>query len=273
MFTFTPDDRHAPRICPNCGDVDTVIKVNRYAQQTVRGHNNKLYVFFEWARLNHKVIANPVRRRIKPIEYPKRHYPFEDIRRLCNYIAAPDSDPIEALTLYLIIFHAFSVWELRNAELPIFHKLDGGYETPPFASAYYILLPKREPSRGDRTPGRPDRRVNFPEKAAPWLQPLLERFEHKRQELSKNRNNKYLLLSRHTARHNIPICGAMVRRIVQRASKRELGAKYNPRFLRITMAMMFVDSTNGGILKWLGWSSYQGFKYMWMQREVIQPAE
>jgi hypothetical protein len=273
MFTFTPEERQAPRICPNCGDIGTIMKVDRFAQRTVRSHHNRLYVFFEWAKLNHKVIANPVRRKIPLSEYSKRHYPFEDIRRLCNYIAAPDSDPIEALALYLIIFHAFSVWELRHAELPIFNKLDGGYETPPLTSAYYILLPKREPSLGDRTPGRPDVRVVFPDKAAPWLNPLLERFEHSRQELSKNHSNKYLLLSTRTARHNIPIGAKMVGSIVQRASQQALGAKYNPRYLRITVAMMFVDSTNGGILKWLGWSSQTGFKYMWMQREVVQPAE
>jgi hypothetical protein len=273
IFTFTPEVRQAPRICPNCGDVGTIMKVDRYAQRSVRNHNDMLHVFFEWARSNHKVIANPVRSKIRLPVYSKRHYPFDDIRRLCNYISAPDSDPIEALTLYLIIFHAFSVWELRHAEVPILNKLDGGYEAPPITSAYYILLPKREPSCGNSTPGRPDLRVNFPEIATPWLNPLLERFEHKRQELSKNRSNKYLLLSTHTALHNIPTSGDLVRRIVQRASQRVLGAKYNPRFLRITVAMMFVDSTNGGILKWLGWSSQQGFKYMWMQREVIQPAK
>lgn len=272
-MTFTPNDRDAPRTCPNCDDVGSISKIDRYTQQSVRAHNNILYVFFEWVRLNHKVLVNPVQRKIRGQDYPIHYYPLEDIRRLCHYISAPDSDPIEALTLYLIIFHALSVWELRHAELPIFHKLDGGFETPPFVSAYYILLPKLEPSRGDRNPGRPDVRVDFPEKAAPWLKPLLERFEHKRQELSKNRSNKYLLLSTHTARHNIPISSWLVREIVQRASQRVLGAKYNPKYLRITVAMMLVDSTNGGILKWLGWSSQQGFKYMWMQREVIQPAE
>jgi hypothetical protein len=271
ILTFTPNDRQAPRTCLTCGSVGSIAKVDRFDPHTILWHNSVLHVFFDWAKSFHKVISNPVRRKISLREYPIRHYPFEDIKRLCQYISAPDSDPIEALALYLIIFHALSVWELRHAELPAIHKLYGGIEIPSFANIYYILVPRREPSRGDRSPGRPDVRVDFPDEAAHWLKPLLERFEQTRQKSSKNRSNTYLFPSSHSTRHNIPVGRWFVGEIVHRASKRVLGAVCTPKILRLTAALMFVDRANGGILKWMGWSTEQGFNYMWASREVIHP--
>ena len=84
------------------------------------------------------------------------------------------------------------------------------------------------PSLGDRTPGRPDVRLDFPAKAASWLKPLLERFERKREQMVSNERNRFLLVAPDKARHNIPVGHVFVWKIVREASLRVLGAACNP---------------------------------------------
>src|SRR5207247_3918204 len=112
---------------------------------------------------------------------------------------------VEALTLYLIMFHALTVWELQHAQLPTVFSLRQDISLPGLAEAYYVIVPKPAPSLGDRSPGRPDVRLDFPAKAAPWLKPLLERFEYQRQQIVRNPRNRYLLIAPKKARHNTPV--------------------------------------------------------------------
>ncbi len=124
----------------------------------------------------------PFRARPQLLSPTIQHYSSEVIKHLCAYLTASDADPVEALILYLIIFHACSVWELQHAELPTVFPLRQNIASPRLAEAYYVIVPKPPPSLGDRSPGRPDVRLDFPDKAAPWLKPLLERFECQREQ-------------------------------------------------------------------------------------------
>jgi predicted GIY-YIG superfamily endonuclease len=202
---FDPYERTCPHICAHCSVIGSLSKIKRLNQETVRGYRGKLRVFFDWAKTNHLVITNPVQRKVTANNPSIEHYTLEVIQDLCRYIPTPDAHPIGALILYLIIFHACSVWELRHAQLPTLYRLHDGIRLPTLAESYHILLPQPPSSRGDYSPGRPNDRVDFPTDAAPWLQPLLDHYEHRRHQVVKNANNRYVLFSSQTAHHNIPV--------------------------------------------------------------------
>jgi hypothetical protein len=270
---FEPGDRKAPRVCVHCATIGSLTKEKRYAQNTVRGHRAKLLIFFDWLKINRMVVVNPVQRKTPAPNPTIQHYPPEVIKRLCVYITAPNADPVEGLALYLIIFHALSVWELQHAQLPTVFSLRQDIAQPRLAEAYYVIVPKPVPSLGDRSPGRPDVRLDFPTKAAPWLKPLLERFEQQREQISRNPRNRYLLIAPNKARHNFPVGHVFIWKLVQQASLRVLGAACNPAMLRKTAGVMFADRAGAGILRWMGWDDQQAFAYTWAAREMIQPQQ
>ncbi len=270
-MAFDPHTRKAPRGCAHCGTIGSLTKQTRSAQNTVRGRRAVLFVFFTWLKMNRMVIANPVQRKTPAPEPTIRHYPPEVIKQLGVYVRAPNADPVEALILYLIIFHALSVWELRHAILPTVLPLRQEIATPALAEAYYVIVPRPAPTRGAHSPGRPDIRLNFPAKAAPWLKPLLRRFEIQRQQRAVDLKNRYLFLTSSTARHNTPSSPVFIWRTVTRASLRVLGAACNPNALRKTAGVIFADRAGAGVLRWMGWDDQQAFAYTYAARETMQP--
>lgn len=63
-MAFEPRDRRAPTVCMHCRAMRSITKVRRYAQDTVRRVRGILRVFFDWAKMNRKVLVNPVQRKI-----------------------------------------------------------------------------------------------------------------------------------------------------------------------------------------------------------------
>src|SRR5260370_21849224 len=179
---FEPSNRQAPRRCIHCGAIGTLTQTSWCAQQTVASHRAAVHGFFDWAKANHLVVANPVQRHIPVPPLTIRHYPPEITKRLC-YLSALDTDPTEGLILYLLIVHACSVWELQHARIPTLIPLTEAIHVPSLAEFYYVMLPKAAPSRGKRSPGLPGSRLAFPFEAVSWLKPLLARFAHQRQEI------------------------------------------------------------------------------------------
>lgn len=273
MMAFEPRQRKAPRACSHCGTLHASIQVRRYAQNTVRGHRAKLFVFFSWAKINHLVVANPLSRRTPAPSPTIRHYPLETIKQLCAYLVAPDAEPTAALSLYLILFHGFSVWELQHVQLPALLPLQREVPVPSLAEAYYLMVPRPAPSLGDRSPGRPSIRLDFPARAASWLKPLLERYEQQRQQVLRNPNNRYLLVAPGKAKHNTPVSKVFVWKTIRCASFRVLGAACNPSTLRKTAGVLFTDHAGPGILRWMGWDDQQAFAYVWAAREIVYPQE
>jgi hypothetical protein len=267
---FEPSNRQAPRLCTHCGAIGTLSQISWCTQSTVAHHRAALLGFFDWAKVNHLVVANPVQRRIPLPPKTIRHYPIEITKQLCS-LSAPDIDPTEGLILYLIIVHACSSRELQHAQLPTVLPLTKAIPVPSLAECYYVVLSKVAPSRGRRSPGRPLTRLDFPSLAAPWLTPLLERFERQRQEIVKDTNNPYLFVVPGYAHRRTPVSDEFIRKLVKRASLHILGAPCNTRLLRQTAAVMLADTISAGILPWLGWNEQQAFVYAWAPREVIIP--
>jgi hypothetical protein len=214
---------------------------------------------------------NPVQRKVPAESLTIRHYTPELIEQLCASLVDPEADPVEALVLYLIIFHAFSVWELRHAEIPGMYVLESGMWVTTLSETYGVNLPRPPASRGAHSPGRPDTHIPFAEAALSWLKPLLSRFESDRQRHLENTNSRYLLLSPFSSRHNTPASGTFIKSIVHRASLRVLGVVCNPNTLRKTSGVIFTDQAGSGVLRWHGWEEQQAFAYTWAQRVLVQP--
>ena len=109
-MAFDPRERNAPRMCSHCGTIGTLVKEKRLAQNTVRGHRAKLFVFFDWLKMNRMVISNPVQSKVPAPSPTIQHYSLDVIKQLGDYLRAADTDPFEALMLYLVIFHAPPHW-------------------------------------------------------------------------------------------------------------------------------------------------------------------
>lgn len=254
--------------CNSCDAVDSARKTRRYSHATVQKDCSMLRIFFRWAEIS-GFGPNPVGVAVRN-EFAFRHYSDDVIKRLVEYVFSPHAQPIEALVLYLIIFHAFSVWELTHALLP--HADINVSERRGLSDGYYVVLQAREVTRHNITPGRPEARVEFPASVATLLKPLLQRYERWRLETLDNLNNEYLLVAPGRARHDNPVCREFVRRVVKRGSIGAGVGECNPKRLRATTATSFADSGVIGVLTKLGWSASQGFRLTWSEnREVVYP--
>ena len=270
LTSFDPRHPQVPKVCSYCGAVRSIIKVARYAQNTVRGQRAKLFVFFEWAKINRLVITNPVKHKTPAPSPTITHYNRDVIERLCEYIVSPKADPVEALMLYLIILHAFSVWELRYAEIPIY-TLHKGSPFLRLTETYSVIVPQSAASLGNCSPGRPYVQLDFPSNALNWLRPLLERFESLRTQTVKNDQNRYLFFAPNKTRHCTPVSSFYIWKTVRQASLGVLGAACNPVTLKKTAGIIFADTAGAGILRWMGWSDQQAFAYTWAARQTVHP--
>lgn len=266
-----PLDRIPPQTCNRCSAICSFIETKRYAIETIRKECGKLRVFFDWARINHLVIANPIKHKIKPLAPTIRHYPLGVIEKLAAKIADPELDPTEALALYLIIFHAYSIWELQHAQIPTAVPADKSVSRPTIADASYLIVPKPAPSRGKHTPGRPETRVDFAPEAEWCLRPLLKRYEEQRRLRAKNQNNLYVFITGRSGLYNKPVNHEYIKNIVHRASVKILGARVSPGMLRKTSGIIFTECGSASDLREMGWSREQGLAYEWHQRIVVNP--
>jgi hypothetical protein len=275
-----------------CGAVGSCVRVKRHARQYVNTQTSSLRVFFDWAKLHGVLEVNPVAHEmcrirsrtftvvgcdgeVTEVERVIRRYDDRVVEKLCAYIVSPDADPEEALVLYLIIFHLCTVAELRNAKVPSLMKEESDPAVTASAAAdyEYLFVPQREFTRGNRSVRRPTSTIKFPQKALPWLAPVLRRYYEKREEVVRAEHHEYLLAGEGRSRHNKPVCKAYVSRLVRTASLRALGGAVNPWDLRRTAAAVFAQRSKrrGAILTRMGYSEVRATHFNYLETFILRP--
>lgn len=259
------DARLRAYACPLCGTNNLTVKPGR-SYQTVRAYHSCLKMFFLWAKLTRRVMNNPVEGKMKAPKQTLKTYDRDVLFKLLKYVRDPHSNPCRALTLYLILCHLFTVWELRHARIPA--KLQA---TNSFAEAYRISVQHPDVSRSNHAPGRPNRWVHFAPSATVWLTPLLHRFEQMRREECRDPANDYLLLAPTRSRYGLPVSASFVWELVGQASQEALGKICTPKILRASAALFFVDRHDAGVLQAMGWKNQQAHVYSYAPRISITP--
>jgi site-specific recombinase XerD len=268
------ESEKAPGLCSQCQSTRTMHRKQRYSQNHIRRIRASLFTFFEWAVLAKRAMINPVQRKVAAPHPRIEHYSPEILRQICDYIPAPDADPIAALLLYLIIFHLTTVKELRELRIPASISLDSRRNTSDLAACTFLILPKREPSLGIIHRGRPGGRINFHHQAESWLRPLLTRFEDKRTAMLHRRSkNQYLFVASRGLVHDTPVGHVWIWSAVKRITYSILGYSCDPNTLRKTAAIYFADRVGAGILSRMGWHPVQAFAYTWVPRLLRQPTK
>ncbi|HUS12448.1 MAG TPA: hypothetical protein VMZ30_18415 [Pyrinomonadaceae bacterium] len=277
--------------CSNkeCNAINSNIRVRRLARASVTRMAMNLRVFFNWAQLHDIVLENPLeghtgsykgtftvtnqQGEMTEIADCIRRYDDDVVESLCSYIVSPDADPEEALVLYLIIFHLLTVTELCNAKIPSLVTIDSAPVSGlnRAKNLKHLLLPVRAWSRGRLSPRRQGPILKFPDKAASWLTPLLDRYFEKRGSIP---GSEYLFTGQfQVTRHNRPVSVRYIRRLVHSASLRVLKGTVNPRDLRGTAAAIFAQRSKrrGAILTKLGYKSLRATRFNYLETFLLAP--
>lgn len=197
-----------------------------------------------------------------------RHYPDDVIKQIARYVASPTACPIEAFVFYLVIFHTCSASELMQAQLPI---AENG-EVQKLSEALCIIIPEREPSRGNLSTGRVEKRIEFDPSLIEWLTPLLARVDEWRGRILKGLRNKYVLITPCGAKHEKSITYKYISNTIDRGCANAGVAHCTAKTLRLTAAAMFADAGVMGILKLMGWSKQRAHQLGWIEnREMVLP--
>ncbi len=259
--------------CSKCRQSRTSRRVNRYCQNTVRTIRASLFTFFEWSRLDRRVMLNPVQCKVAAPEPKIQHYPPETLQEIARFIVAADSDPTAALLLYFIVFHLTTVKEVRYLRLPTVISLATKEASAEISTAPALTLPKRQPSLGIMHPGRRGGHISFHRAAQPWLAPLLARFEVERAAIVRSRGqNRYVFVTARGALRDVPVSSVWIWQRVTDSTRLLFGAARSPNTLRKTAAVYFADRVGAGILNQMGWEAQQAFAYSWVTRELLSPS-
>ena len=104
-------------------------------------HRAKLFVFFDWLKINRMVIANPVQRKIPAPDPTIRHYPPEVIKQLCSYMTTRCRP---CRSIHVVSHHFPRTFRLGVAACSAsdYPAVASGYRSPTLAEAYYVNHPK-----------------------------------------------------------------------------------------------------------------------------------
>lgn len=198
-----------------------------------------------------------------------RHYSADIMKQIVKYVASPTAHPIEAFLFYLIMFHTCSVWELLHAQLP----RDENGKVQRLSDARCIIISEREPSRGNLSTGRIEKRIEFDPALVEWVLPLLERVDEWRARVLKTLSNKYVLITPAGAKHEKPVARKFIANTIARGCVNAGVGHCIPKTLRLTAAAMFTDAGVMGILELMGWSKRRAHEIGWIEnRELVLPA-
>jgi len=251
-------------ICPRCGA--GMVRTRWHTNRTIAMVCDHIKALLDWVFESNqtKTILS-----VTPCHSLSfRHYPTDVIKQIAKYVASPTADAIEAFVFYLILFHTCSSWELIHAQIPT----DENGRVRELSNAGCIIIPEREPSRGNLSTGRVEKRIDFDSALTDWLTPLLRRVDEWRGNVLKELNNRYVLLTSRGAKHQKPVTIKFITNTIDRGCANAGVEHCTAKTMRLTAAAIFADAGVMGILGLMGWSKRRAQQLGWLEnREVISP--
>ncbi len=213
--------------------------------------------FYKWSEDQGLIEKNPFEK-IKPFN-PPLELPIcskEEFKKLTQFIKNPKTASNEAFALMLILFWGFSRQELL-------------YSTYQIKNDFLeILVYQRTPSFGRLEPSRA-KILKLPQKPI-WVKELQKRFviDWKIQ-FSQLKNPAPLksLFLLPSVLHSRPMTPCSLQRMIDKSTCAATGKSIPMRIVRMTAGHVHTYYSDASLLRELGWSRSQSFKYSWMPRK------
>jgi hypothetical protein len=282
-----------PTVCENweCRALDSCEKVIRCVEHSVEGHRAALRIFFGWCKeVEGGIEINPAPatqlrktgkkkrgwRRPRKAAGAIQYYPWEVIFALLNCIQDPKMPAEEAMVLYLLLHHAFFLWELQTVRIPSQCRPTALGAEPPESLADTLLLEfrPRELSRNKQFVGRSGEMLRMEPADEPWLRDLVERFIRERNQKLRDPNYPYLFVGARRSFHGGPVSGRYIRTLVESATARITGRVCTVNILGKCSRVLYAEfGGHDGFqhLRELGLCEQQARSYSWVKRTRVVP--
>ena len=254
----------------------------------MRLEGGRLRIFFGWLKdVEQGIKINPApplknnrrkrrEKRTRKAVATIRYYDWELIKSLLSGIESPDTPVEEAMVLYLLLHHGFSVVELKTVRIPLQCRPTalGSESREPLENVLTLEWEVRELSRGRQSPGRTGRPLALEPSDEPWLRDLVRRFMQKRNQKLRDPNNPYLFVGIYRSPRSGQVSYPYLRLLVERATARITGRVCNIRTLAKSSRLLY--SEFGGYagfrhLQELGLGKNQAHLYAWAKRVKVIP--
>lgn len=280
----------APIACenPDCRAQYSYRKVIRCVEDSVRLEGGRLRIFFGWLKdVEQGIKINPApplknnrrkrrEKRTRKAVATIRYYDWELIKSLLSGIESPDTPVEEAMVLYLLLHHGFSVVELKTVRIPPQCRPTalGSESREPLENVLTLEWEVRELSRGRQSPGRTGRPLALEPSDEPWLRDLVRRFMQNRNQKLRDPNNPYLFVGIYRSPRSGQVSYPYLRLLVERATARITGRVCNIRTLAKSSRLLYSEfGAYAGFrhLQELGLGKNQAHVYAWAKRVKVIP--
>jgi hypothetical protein len=281
-----------PAICENlnCKALRSYEKVVRRKPYTVRKCRSTLRLFFSWLKdVDEGIQIHPLPRcrrrkwndkkrglRKKKYLETMRYYDWEVIDALLTAIEDPKMPAEEAMALYLLLYHAFYLWELRTVRIPPqCRPTAAGVKSHELLEDVLSLewLPRRL-SRGKQFLGRTSDILKMEPADEPWLRDLVRRFMIDREKKQQRPDNPYLFVGTRRIPRSGPVDEGYLRTLIASATARVTGRVCRVDILGKSSRVLY--SEFGGYegfrhLRELGLSEETARSFTWAKRVRVVP--
>jgi hypothetical protein len=283
-----------PTACENlkCGALDSYDKAMRCSPRTVHGRRSQFHVFFGWLKDTEEGIEiNPA-----PVTHRKKwrkkkrgrrtrtdmptiqYYDWEVIDALLKAIEDPKTPVAEAMALYLLLYHAFYVKELKSVQIPSQCRPSalGVEPSERLEEVLTLELKPRELSRGKQFLGRTGGMLQLEPKDEPWLKDLFGRFMLERSQELRDPKNPYLFVASGLGPRGGPASDHYFRLLIKRATARITGRICTASILGKCSRVLYAEF--GGHEGWrhlreLGLGEQHARSFAWAKRVRVVPKQ
>ena len=282
-----------PAACEHseCGALHSYEKVIRCVERSVYEYRARLRIFFGWLKdVEEGIEVNPAppaqrRKRRKQRGRRTRKYPvtiqyydWEVIDALWKAIEDPDMPAEEAMLLYLLLNHAFYVWELRTVRIPSqCRPIALGVESrESLADVLSLEWQPREFSRGRQSLGRTGAILRLEPADEPWLGDLVGRFMRERNQKLRDPNNPYLFVGTSKSLRGGPVSDAYFRHMIESATARITGRVCTVNILGKCSRLLYAEfGGHEGFrhLRELGLTEQHARSYAWAKPVRVVPKQ
>ena len=241
-----------------------MVKVGRQSQNYIGTQTSAIRSFFVWCLFHKQYVgSNPIIVKVRVDERKTNAYPEEYLAAMDALITDKSADPQARIICYLSGFELLTVSELRFAQIPSLVRGEHHANSFSLITDNALLIADRPRPFSPEAGRRNDNTIEVDLNASPIVRELFEDYARWRDEVLGGARNRWLIVGEGRAHLDRPVGRDHVRRKLQRACLKAVGAALTPHIIKQSSAADIADNSaiGGAILTQFGYGSQRANAY------------